>query len=88
MLDLDPHLQCANAIKFSTFALKNHFIIIAEHWISSFLFCLNRGDSRHFNINDFQDMGRIFGEVLLEYQNAQENKNQQSEIVLGKKLNS
>ncbi len=31
-------------------------------------------------------MGRIFGEVLMEYQTAQENKTQQSEIVLGEDI--
>ena len=43
-----------------------------------------RGESRHFNINDFTDMGRIFGETVLDYQTALENKNKQSQVTLGK----
>ena len=42
-----------------------------------------RGESRHFNINDFTDMGRIFGETVWDYQTALENKNKQSQVTLG-----
>ena len=33
-----------------------------------------RGDKRHFTSIDFEQMGRIFGEVVLDYHQMQQSK--------------
>ncbi|KAK3087050.1 hypothetical protein FSP39_000988 [Pinctada imbricata] len=43
---------------------------------------IDKKELRHFNINDFMDMGKVLCETVLEYQIAQENKARQTEIVL------
>ncbi len=44
---------------------------------------LSRDKSRHFSIRDFQDMGKLFGETVLEYETVTENAERTSQVVLG-----
>ncbi|XP_078664837.1 uncharacterized protein LOC144907542 isoform X9 [Branchiostoma floridae x Branchiostoma belcheri] len=43
---------------------------------------LGSGPPRHFNIKDFQDIGKTFCEVVLDYVKAKENKSKQSAMIL------
>ena len=72
--------------------LSKHDLKLSLIWLRTFKFHNTfrsayidfRGESRHFNINDFTDMGRIFGETVLDYQTALENKIKQSQVTLGR----
>ena len=63
--------------------MEVHQTILPKHDLFMCEYNDFRGESRHFNINDFTDMGRIFGETVLDYQTALENKNKQFQITLG-----
>ncbi|XP_078584263.1 uncharacterized protein LOC144866622 isoform X3 [Branchiostoma floridae x Branchiostoma japonicum] len=43
---------------------------------------LGSGPPRHFNIKDFQDIGKTFCEVVLDYVKTKENKSKQSAMIL------
>ncbi|XP_066268250.1 uncharacterized protein [Branchiostoma lanceolatum] len=43
---------------------------------------LGSGPPRHFNIKDFQDIGKTFCEVVLDYIKTKENKSKQSAMIL------
>ncbi|VDI71367.1 Hypothetical predicted protein [Mytilus galloprovincialis] len=43
---------------------------------------MNKNEYRHFNVHDFQEMGKVLSQTVLEYQRTQENNAKQSEMVL------
>ncbi|XP_052085514.1 uncharacterized protein LOC127723104 isoform X7 [Mytilus californianus] len=43
---------------------------------------MNKNEYRHFNVHDFQEMGKVLSQTVLEYQKTQENNAKQSEMVL------
>ncbi|XP_055956157.1 cytosolic carboxypeptidase 2 [Patella vulgata] len=43
---------------------------------------LDKTSCRHFNCRDYEDMGKTLCEVVLDYQNMQENKDYQMEVVM------
>ncbi|XP_064653134.1 uncharacterized protein LOC135503474 isoform X3 [Lineus longissimus] len=43
---------------------------------------VSKEEARHFNINDFQDMGKVFCETVLEYQATKENQTKKTDAIV------
>ncbi|CAD5114345.1 DgyrCDS3484 [Dimorphilus gyrociliatus] len=65
-------------VMFRQMNIQNSFTL--EATFSGTTIC--SGENRHFTVNDYQDMGRVFCETVLEYDEAQTNKSAQTEIFI------